>query len=139
MRISSLLWLLALVVLGFGSTGVLAAGFTVDFETEPHPDLSEICNLYIGEAEYVYAFLVIIKGDGCGQETSAFGFDVGYKLICPDGSVVNRGFTRLPHWETRPPPRSPATRKAGARRLPLLLDTGHLSSKRVSNLELNSS
>jgi len=70
----------------------------IDFEEQPRLDLSSINNVYHGGTEYVYAFLVISAPEGFSGESSVGAYDIGYRLISPDRSVVNRGFYRLPGW-----------------------------------------
>jgi hypothetical protein len=66
----------------------------IDFEESPRPDLTRVDNIYHGGVKYLYAFLVVRDA----EESYLSGYDVGYKLICPDNSVVNHGFHRLAHW-----------------------------------------
>jgi hypothetical protein len=72
----------------------------VDLEERPVANLSTGTNIYHGGAERLYAFLVI-KGRGThAEEEYVTAYDVGYRLISPDGSVVNHGFHRLSTWES---------------------------------------
>jgi hypothetical protein len=92
-----LLCLLALSATAEAHTGALK--IAIDWEEAPSPDLTRISNVYHGSAEYVYAFLVV-KSSATGYIDA---YDVGYRLICPDNSVRNHGFTRLAGWAALDP------------------------------------
>lgn len=82
-----------------------AQGVTVaiDFEDEPIPDLSKVNCIYHGTGKFLYAFLVISSGQPEEQIRAVAAFDVGYKLVSPDESVVNHGFYRMPAWKALDP------------------------------------
>jgi len=86
---------LMLVAAVFAGDGIVPVA--IDFEESPRPDLTRIDNVYHGGARYLYAFLVV-RDTGGARESYVSGYDVGYKMICPDNSVVNQGFHRLAHW-----------------------------------------
>jgi hypothetical protein len=69
----------------------------IDFEEAPRPDLERIDNIYHGGAEFLYAFLVV-RNSGTARMDRVSGYDVGYRLVCPDSSVINHGFHRLNEW-----------------------------------------
>jgi len=100
MKAFSLLCILSLVLAGAGSSQSFKTSVAIDFEEEPVPDLSKISNVYHGTARYIYAFLIVrgCEGNKLGAYVSAY--DLGYKLICPDSSVINHGFYRLSHWKS---------------------------------------
>jgi hypothetical protein len=73
----------------------------IDIETASVRQTAEIDSLYSGDADYVYAFLVIQQIAG-GHVS---GYDLGFELSSTDSSVVNMGFRRLPGWSYLDPNR----------------------------------
>ena len=84
---------------GVASSATAGVTLAVDIQESPVPDLSRISNVYHGSAACVYAFLVAKANKNTEQGTQIAAYDVGYRLICPDGSVVNQGFHRLEGWQ----------------------------------------
>jgi hypothetical protein len=97
MRILALQAALVLVLVAAVLAGDGIVPVAIDFEESPRPDLTRIDNIYHGGAKYLYAFL-IVRETGAGVKGHVSAYDVGYRLICPDKSVVNHGFHRLENW-----------------------------------------
>ena len=84
---------------GVVSSATAGMRLAIDIQESPIPDLSRISNVYHGSAACVYAFLVATADKDANEGTQIAAYDLGYKLICPNGSVVNQGFHRLEGWQ----------------------------------------
>lgn len=90
-------------ILTLSTLDAFGAGVAIDFEERPVPDLSTIRNVYHGGAEYIYAFLVVKSEDETNRGEYVSSYDVGYRLNCPDNSVINHGFYRMAEWKRLDP------------------------------------
>jgi hypothetical protein len=72
---------------------------SVDIQESPVPDLSQIRNVYHGSASCVYAFLVVTASTGTETGMQIAAYELGYRLVSPDASVINQGFHRLEGWQ----------------------------------------
>jgi hypothetical protein len=79
------------------------ATVAIDFEESPVPDLTTITNHYHGESKWIYAFLVVKGESDARSEEYVSSFDLGYRLISRDSSVINHGFHRMPGWQPLDP------------------------------------
>ncbi len=81
------------------ASDLLGPTIAVDIQASEVPDISTIDSVYSGDAEFLYAFLVV--GDMPGGYIS--GYDLGFDLTSPDSNVMNLGFSRLPSWLSADP------------------------------------
>lgn len=83
-----------LMSVSIGSAEQSGPVVAIDLETSASPDLSRIDSVYYGDAEFIYAFLVI--DDMPGGYVS--GYDLGFEIAPADSGLINHGFTRMPGW-----------------------------------------
>jgi len=81
------------------SSAIAGVTLAIDIQESPIPNLSRVSNIYHGSATYVYAFLVATTDKNTEASLRIAAYDLGYRLICPDGSVINQGFHRLEGWD----------------------------------------
>jgi len=100
MKVVSTILLVVLVELAWCGMALCNTTVSIDFEEQPVPDFSEISNTYYGGARTIYAFLVVREGPTDEGVAYVSAFDLGYRLICLDGSVVNHGFSYSRDWQS---------------------------------------
>lgn len=100
MRYMFVLCALFLVAGEAAMADVGAFNLAVDFEEQPVPELSKIANVYHGGARFIYAFAVVSGQEDSTNSQYISAYDIGYRLISPDASVVNHGFYRLNDWRS---------------------------------------